>query len=373
LRSEGPKEDWAPRPFAPVVPHVSHTGGSDDTERALLDEIRASPADDAARQIYADRLLERGDPLGTFIALQLGRIAAGQRLPTDEEAQLCDAHWRTWIGAPHALFAASGVAFERGMWSECNGCDAHEAGHLLRDPARRAELLEAPAWSTVRRCSLDQIPEDAVPMLLGGALARSLHALRIESQRMLDLIADWSDPPFRLRELACITYWRARRPPARGLAHMPQLAKLVTRCAREDALSWIEAAAASPAVRTLEIVLDGVRADERNRMSAVFEAAAATRLERIALTAWPTQVAWVRAPEAERIEVAIRPGEDRPVSLDELDSTHALIAELRTAFGWHISAIAVPPSPLSTAASHGLPLVPYQPDGFAIRPRRQEL
>jgi uncharacterized protein (TIGR02996 family) len=38
----------------------------------LLAKIHADPTDDRARLVYADWLLERGDPRGEFIALQLG-------------------------------------------------------------------------------------------------------------------------------------------------------------------------------------------------------------------------------------------------------------------------------------------------------------
>jgi uncharacterized protein (TIGR02996 family) len=47
----------------------------------LLAAVLAAPDDDAPRQVYADWLMERGDPRGEFIALQLklGRTLAGAR------------------------------------------------------------------------------------------------------------------------------------------------------------------------------------------------------------------------------------------------------------------------------------------------------
>ncbi|MEZ4237102.1 MAG: TIGR02996 domain-containing protein [Myxococcota bacterium] len=35
-----------------------------DLDERLLDAVRAAPDDDAPRLVYADRLLERGDPRG---------------------------------------------------------------------------------------------------------------------------------------------------------------------------------------------------------------------------------------------------------------------------------------------------------------------
>ena len=55
---------------------------SDSIERGLRTAIFANPDDDAPRLVYADWLLERGDPRGEFIQIQckLGR-AIGARGP----------------------------------------------------------------------------------------------------------------------------------------------------------------------------------------------------------------------------------------------------------------------------------------------------
>jgi uncharacterized protein (TIGR02996 family) len=47
---------------------MSRTGPSlERLDAELLEAVAASPDDDAPRQVFADRLLERDDPRGTFI------------------------------------------------------------------------------------------------------------------------------------------------------------------------------------------------------------------------------------------------------------------------------------------------------------------
>ena len=57
------------------------------TEEELLAAVFAAPDDDAPRRVYADWLLERGDPRGEFIQLQCARglsITTLDPVPSDE-------------------------------------------------------------------------------------------------------------------------------------------------------------------------------------------------------------------------------------------------------------------------------------------------
>jgi uncharacterized protein (TIGR02996 family) len=95
---------------------------------ALLAAIYADPADDGARQVYADVLTERGDPRGMFITMQLarsGREPTGKEMT--EEMKILRKHARAWLGdvAPvlgsfsYALgvVPGKGVVFQRGfLW-----------------------------------------------------------------------------------------------------------------------------------------------------------------------------------------------------------------------------------------------------------------
>lgn len=62
----------------------------------LLAAIYADPSDRAARLVYADALLEKGDPRGEFIHLQLAR--ADDAPPTEREAELLHRYGNVWLG-----------------------------------------------------------------------------------------------------------------------------------------------------------------------------------------------------------------------------------------------------------------------------------
>jgi uncharacterized protein (TIGR02996 family) len=142
LRSQGGVSWYAEDP-----PHRMHT--AQGIEATLLAQIRAAPDDDAPRSIYADWLIERGDPLGTFIALQLARAQKRDPVVSEEEQRLLDAHWGAWIGAPASMFEVEeDVAFERGFWSMVRmrtfgQLDAIER-HLPLVPLEELELVDLP-------------------------------------------------------------------------------------------------------------------------------------------------------------------------------------------------------------------------------------
>ena len=63
------------------------------SDAELLAQIYANPDDDALRAVYADALLERGDPRGELITLQLERTRAGA--PAEAQvARLARAAWQ---------------------------------------------------------------------------------------------------------------------------------------------------------------------------------------------------------------------------------------------------------------------------------------
>ncbi|HEY1551044.1 MAG TPA: TIGR02996 domain-containing protein [Kofleriaceae bacterium] len=78
--------------------------------------IIASPDDDTPRSVYADWLLERGDPRGEFIALQLEHAAGrSTRAKLVREGELLRAHGEAWGGAIAKWFIWP--AFERGFFA----------------------------------------------------------------------------------------------------------------------------------------------------------------------------------------------------------------------------------------------------------------
>lgn len=89
-------------------------------EHELLAEIYADPYADGPRLVYADVLLERGDPRGELISLQFERRAHGlDEKKAAREAELLARHAKRWLGNLAAVVAPpegdSETRFERGF------------------------------------------------------------------------------------------------------------------------------------------------------------------------------------------------------------------------------------------------------------------
>jgi uncharacterized protein (TIGR02996 family) len=109
----------------------------DDAE--LLHAIYEALDDDGPRLVYADALLERGDPRGELISLQCrGATTAAQR---QRERQLVMAHGKAWLGELAPILRAT-FRFERGFLAACE-VDTKKL-ELVK------KLAGHTAWSTVR-------------------------------------------------------------------------------------------------------------------------------------------------------------------------------------------------------------------------------
>ena len=108
---------------------------------ALLADIYANPADDAPRLVLADLLLERGDPRGELITLQLERKGE----PTERERQLLKKHGKAWMGALAPVLSwGRGYAhteFRRGFVAK--------ADIILSVGKKLDPIRNDPAWATV--------------------------------------------------------------------------------------------------------------------------------------------------------------------------------------------------------------------------------
>lgn len=117
-----------------AAPAKKKLAGAAEDEASLLAAVYAKPADDAPRQVYADFLMERGDPRGEFISLQLSGSD-----PKKEKALLKE-HGKKWLGGIAPVVGAS-FEFRRGFLSKALAKFRHEA-----DAKRYGDL---PEWSTV--------------------------------------------------------------------------------------------------------------------------------------------------------------------------------------------------------------------------------
>ena len=152
-------------------------------ERPLLEAIVAAPDDDAPRQVYADWLMEKGDPRGELIALSctLARGEANDEVIERERALLAQ-HHAAWTAPLRAIASSAGFAFRRGFVEHVQAydprtftaaiCDAlFEAAPLVRSLAlqggsQRAYEVAA-SWQRLRSLELfeggygdDPIPDD---------------------------------------------------------------------------------------------------------------------------------------------------------------------------------------------------------------------
>lgn len=116
-------------------------------EVALVAQVLATPADDAAKAVLGDHLLEQNDVRGRFAALQRARsegaLTAALR---KEERALVDAHGLRWIGDLATLVQPGSLEFEGGFLAGC-AIESDRQGAVAR-------LTGHPLWSTVRRIFL---------------------------------------------------------------------------------------------------------------------------------------------------------------------------------------------------------------------------
>ena len=123
---------------------VRRSTSPDADVMALLVLVRASPDDDDPRAVLADLWLERGDPRGQLVALQL-KEARGIATPADlrAAARIVRAHEKEWLGA--IALVSKKRLFVRGFLEQLT---------LARTSAAPPETWDAaladPAFATVR-------------------------------------------------------------------------------------------------------------------------------------------------------------------------------------------------------------------------------
>lgn len=114
-----------------------------------LEPIWKTPDDDDLKQVVADALIERGDPRGELITLQLLRTPNPKQRKRMRE--LLDEHAARWLGPIGKL------ALE-GSWRFENGFPVAVAVDRRAVPRREWEAaLAAPQWSTIRRLCINSL------------------------------------------------------------------------------------------------------------------------------------------------------------------------------------------------------------------------
>ncbi|MFO0547559.1 MAG: TIGR02996 domain-containing protein [Polyangiaceae bacterium] len=197
------------------------------SEEQLLADVYARPDDDEPRLVYADWLLERQDPRGEFIMLQMKRRDSGlSPEETTRERELLKKHGKTWLGrlSPVLSFGKgyAKTTFERGFVSN--------ADIILSVGKKLEPLWDNPEWATVERLegswqrellsraplralkALDRIHEDII-----GELARANRTLPVTRIELHSPMSDWTAAKAVLPQLDHIVLWSVETPSVEGL------------------------------------------------------------------------------------------------------------------------------------------------------------
>jgi uncharacterized protein (TIGR02996 family) len=165
-----------------------HAGGT--SGETLLADIYANPTDDAARFVYADWLLERGDPRGEFITLQLKKDP--DKASLKRERELLKAHKKEWLGR---LVNVTGgdLIFRRGFLAEATVKFRHQ-----RDVEQYGSL---PEWATLEKLEWgDHLVRDD-QLEWSRFIGPSMSHLKIATGPMGKFILAEDGPPWALEDL----------------------------------------------------------------------------------------------------------------------------------------------------------------------------
>ncbi len=151
-----------------------------ESESALLAAVYANPGDDALRQIYADRLVERGEPHGEFITLQFQR--ASESISPEglrREHRLLKKHRTDWLGPLAPFVVKSTVEFAKGFPSvvSCNVKRIYQA----------RQAFDFAEWATVKEIQFDKIAFVTAAMK-SLELAINVGAFGIETLMKLEVL-----------------------------------------------------------------------------------------------------------------------------------------------------------------------------------------
>ena len=204
--------------------------------RELLQAIYDDPLDTSLRLVYADVLLEAGDPRGELIALQCNR---GDGPVSRRERGLLKSYDRKWLGAIDPIVLKSGVEYRRGFVAK-----AREAAKLIA----QNELLAAPEWSTVEELDLTVTWGDAAVKFATDRRWKALRAVwGLSSRDVLAIGRQRDDLPWTS---IAIRYWDD----ALADLSFPALAELGFLSGTRDPEELIGALAGRPLAKALRRV-----------------------------------------------------------------------------------------------------------------------
>jgi uncharacterized protein (TIGR02996 family) len=160
-------------PAAPATATATKQANGGRPLDELLAAVYQHPDDDGARLVYADALLEAGDPRGDFITLQYKRHRGEALTPAEEkqEKALLKKHVKEWLGPLYDVLQTTSLDFRRGF---LYAAQIRPVAKAL--PAARNH----PAWTTVRELN----------MSTGGTNERGASLITQPNARHLRVLTD---------------------------------------------------------------------------------------------------------------------------------------------------------------------------------------
>lgn len=147
-----------------AILELESSRAAEKTRDDFLREIWQTPLDDGPREVFADWLLERGDPWGELITLQIARWRQGPATTkTRRERALLDEHAHEWLGVLEPVVLSTNARFERGFLYSCK---VH-----WRRLAAAPTLMTHPAWATLREFEIDPDGEQACDRWIDHVIA----------------------------------------------------------------------------------------------------------------------------------------------------------------------------------------------------------
>ncbi|MDP1826570.1 MAG: hypothetical protein Q8L48_25090 [Archangium sp.] len=165
------------------------------TPESLLEQVLAAPERLELRHVWADALLERGDPRGEFVALQL-KASDGLTTPKDQDRRnaLQRKHQRAWLGPLADVLMASTVRFEAGCLVEA------QLGPLsAASPEAWRRLSGERSLVTVKRLRRNS-NVDVYMSFLTSPMLSALEAVEVANNPMLERVVESKAAP-RVRQV----------------------------------------------------------------------------------------------------------------------------------------------------------------------------
>lgn len=152
----------------------------------LLAECLANPDDDAPRLVYADALLEQGDPRGEFIQLQL-RPEPLPEADAKRVASLQRKHEKAWLGDIARVTKLR--VFRKGFLDKCELLQGAAA-----EPAMWKAIAADPRMATVRTLDKGSASEALYRSFVFSPALRSLRRVTVPSNVMLAALPEAARP-----------------------------------------------------------------------------------------------------------------------------------------------------------------------------------